>query len=361
MGNTKGKEHRSDFDLIRIVAILFVIFNHTGAWGYLHFTTHFDTDAMRFVSGAYMPEMVLSLLCKTAVPLFFMISGSLLLGKEETIGTILKRRMSRIAAVLFLISLYYFFVFKRCETEDWTGFFRILYSDSMISPLWFLYSYMAYLLMLPLMRSSVKGMEKKHYRYLLWIIVFFQGVLPTFQDLVWHGSLVLNASLSFSSLMAYGILYPVLGYGLTKYPPAKKETGILIAAAVVSVVPSVILAERNIVQTGNVEEGAFYWYFEYFRQIQTVGIFTGIGALVDHVPVFKKPGVKKCLKWVGGCVFGIYLFEQSVHFWITPVYPVLDAHMPSIVACGIFVFLIFAGSLCLVSVLRCIPGIKTLL
>ena len=361
MEKANGKKHRSDLDLIRIVAILFVIYNHTGIWGYMHFTTHFDAEAMQFVSPVFWPEMVLSMLCKTAVPLFFMISGSLLLGKEESFKAILKHRISRIAAVLFLFSLYYFFVFHIYQTEDRQSFFRILYSDSMISPLWFLYSYMAYLFLLPLMRSCVKGMEKKHYWYFLGLITFFQGVLPAIQESIWHGGLTLNASFSFSSLMAYGIMYPVIGYGLTKYPPTKKETGILLAAAVLSVFPCVILAKRNIVLTGNLEEDAFCWYFEYFRQIQTISIYVGIGALTDHLPVLRKPVVKKVLKWVGGCVFGIYLFEQSVHYWITPAYFVLDAHMPAIFACGIFVLLIFAGSLCIVSVLRCIPGIKTLL
>lgn len=361
MNKTKGKEHRNDYDLLRIIAIAFVIYNHMGNWGYMHFTLHIDLDTMECISWIYWPEMVISMLCKTAVPLFFMISGSLLLGKEETFGEMLKRRMSRIVAVLFIFSLFYYLAFGRYQTENWKSFFRIVYSEGMINPFWFLYSYMAYLLLLPLLRSFVKGMEKKHFWYLLGLVTFFQGILPAFQDLVWHGSLALNPNVSFASLMTYNILYPVIGYGFTKYHPGKKETGILVAAAVLSIFPSVILANRNIVQTGNLEEGAFCWYFESFRQIQTVGIYTGIGRIVEDLAVFQNRIVKRSLQWVGGCVFGIYLTEQAVHYWFTPAYPVIAAHMPDFIACCFFVFLIFAGSLCIVSILRCIPGIKTIL
>lgn len=57
------------FDIIRILAIFMVIFNHTGQNGFMLFTTE---PVGTFNFWLYM---VISLICKPAVPLFFMISG----------------------------------------------------------------------------------------------------------------------------------------------------------------------------------------------------------------------------------------------------------------------------------------------
>ena len=54
-------------DLLRIIAIFFVIFNHTGDRGYMLFTDNVGT-------ALYFPYMAFSVLCKVAVPIFFMIS-----------------------------------------------------------------------------------------------------------------------------------------------------------------------------------------------------------------------------------------------------------------------------------------------
>lgn len=63
-------------DLLRLMAILFVIFNHTSDRGYFLFA-----DSVG--SWLYFPYMASSVLCKVAVPIFFMISGALLLPKEN--------------------------------------------------------------------------------------------------------------------------------------------------------------------------------------------------------------------------------------------------------------------------------------
>ena len=60
-------------EALRIVAALFVLFNHTGEEGFFLFAAWPSTSPLCW---AYLS---LSILCKAAVPLFFMASGALLL------------------------------------------------------------------------------------------------------------------------------------------------------------------------------------------------------------------------------------------------------------------------------------------
>ena len=77
MANTKQRKLYLDF--LRIIAIIFVIYNHTSEKGYYLYAydSPFILKVIYIATGA---------LIAVAVPIFFMISGSLLIPKEESIG-----------------------------------------------------------------------------------------------------------------------------------------------------------------------------------------------------------------------------------------------------------------------------------
>ena len=66
-----------DIELMRILAAFFVIFNHTGTTAFFLFP-FYDVHTV-----SYWGCLFLSVFCKFSVPLFFMISGALLLDREE--------------------------------------------------------------------------------------------------------------------------------------------------------------------------------------------------------------------------------------------------------------------------------------
>ena len=59
----------------------------------------------------YAVSFFLSLVCKAAVPLFYMVSGALLLGKNESFGELARKRILRIVAVIVIFSLLYYLKF----------------------------------------------------------------------------------------------------------------------------------------------------------------------------------------------------------------------------------------------------------
>lgn len=73
-GKSKGKR-RLDIECMRILAAFFVIFNHTETTGFFLFS-YYDTHGIR-----YWLYLFISIFCKFSVPLFFMISGALMLNR----------------------------------------------------------------------------------------------------------------------------------------------------------------------------------------------------------------------------------------------------------------------------------------
>ena len=67
-------------EFIRALAIILVLFYRTGTWGCFLFT-------VRQGSALYPVYMFLSIASKPAVPLFWMVSGSLLLRKRRASDT----------------------------------------------------------------------------------------------------------------------------------------------------------------------------------------------------------------------------------------------------------------------------------
>ena len=76
-------------EFLRAIAVLFVIFNHTGGDGFRLF--------LKYPAGSiqYWTCLSVSIFCKFAVPVFFMISGALLLGKDEPLKVLWKKRIAR--------------------------------------------------------------------------------------------------------------------------------------------------------------------------------------------------------------------------------------------------------------------------
>lgn len=92
------KRNRYYLDMLRIIAILLVMYNHCAAFVFFQ-TEH----GIRFEIS-----LLLLLLCKVAVPIFFMISGTLLLGKKESIKELFQKRILKCVLALVVLSFMHY-------------------------------------------------------------------------------------------------------------------------------------------------------------------------------------------------------------------------------------------------------------
>ena len=96
--NTKKEVY---LEILRIIAICFVIFNHTGLNGYWLFTQRTPDTLFFYI------YLFLSLFCKFAVPLFMAISGAVLLGRTDEPVKKNRQRIFRIVTVLVVYSFVF--------------------------------------------------------------------------------------------------------------------------------------------------------------------------------------------------------------------------------------------------------------
>ena len=203
-------KRQSYLDALRIIAIFCVVYLHTGKYGVLVYAY---TDSPMEKTLGYLFAIITS---ELPVPLFFMISGALLLGKEDSLRDLFKKRILRIVFILFVAS--FFMYLYKCYTGvyhfDLSEFFYILCTKQVVPAYWYLYAYIAYLLCLPFLRILANHMERSHYTF-LFVLNLLLGSLPNILQL-FHNDWSLNSFLAipFTELILF---YPLMGYGISKF------------------------------------------------------------------------------------------------------------------------------------------------
>lgn len=91
-------KRKTYIDFLRLIAIYMVLFNHTGMRGFILYTVAKN-------SVLYPLYFFNTIFIKIAVPLFFLITGALLLDREESIKKIIQNRFLKYAIVLLVSSV----------------------------------------------------------------------------------------------------------------------------------------------------------------------------------------------------------------------------------------------------------------
>lgn len=167
---TAGHSERNiSFDLIRILAIFLVMYNHRETYIFYHHVPHMGLRYILSMCGAAF--------CKCGPPLFFMVSGALILHKKESFRRIFRHRILRILIVMVILSILIVTLIP-----DSDSFLKTFFSGLN----WYLYAYIGYLLMLPFLRILVNHMTRKDMRlfFILTAIAYsVSGILIPFE--VW--------------------------------------------------------------------------------------------------------------------------------------------------------------------------------
>lgn len=195
------RKHDWRLDLIKIIAIIMVLYNHLYCYSFIF------SYAMSEIGIIHYLLLIPSVLCKCGPPLFFMVSGVVLLGKNETYKKILSHRVSRILIVMIGIS-----VLSGIGEKS----FSVIVSTFLGGLNWYLYAYLAFLLMLPIYRRIVQNFSDNDWIWFILIVAFLNGL----QALMLEGNITF---VTFSNMpmlvtewasVSWHIIFPILGYGL---------------------------------------------------------------------------------------------------------------------------------------------------
>lgn len=330
-------------EAVRILAVLLVIFNHTD--GFIYYTTPCS-------AVTYLYSLILAIVCRMAVPLFFMISGALLLSGEEDIGVLLKKRVARMLVVLAGVSLaYYLFDIARGRIEEpgAVDFLVRLSVNGIRDSFWFLYAYTGVLLLVPFFRKMAPYLDRKLALYLLALKGLCSLVLPVAQ-------LMLGREVSFEFGFVDGYIYYLLaGYYIDReglpFHIGKRDMGSL-----AMMLSGMVLVALN---------GVFLYYGKKVTgeyQAVLLDSFVFLTAPLTFATV--RGGIKKVvcggrlekiILTLGSCVFGIYLFDNFLRWQLLPVYLFLSEKTAGLIANSVYVLLTFAGGFVYTWILKRAP------
>ncbi|MCR5372645.1 MAG: acyltransferase [Solobacterium sp.] len=327
------KNHIHSFDLIRIIAILMVLFNHTNKHGFTLYT---------FVRPgvSYWLSIGEAVLCKAAVPLFMMVSGSLLLKKKESVKETLQRRVLPFTIILCVM---YFLQYLRLIRAQWYTSFSIrqyisfLFGENPIVTYWFLRTYLIYLICLPILRLFAQNMTDDVFKLFFGI----KAVLSLLSIIEIAADIPVTLSVPLTDDF---IIFPIFGYWIFEHRNNKFKADI-------PVLLGVLLAASVFAHTMYQSKGIGEACFTPFVWLISVVLFHSIVLLEfknDH----------PALKTVGGCVFGIYLIEDIVRNRLMFLFPLLTPIITELGAANVFVAAVFGVALVIIVIGKKIPVIR---
>lgn len=340
-------------DFLKIIAIVLVLFNHTKKSGYIYF---FHARGSAF----YPVYLAVSFLDRIAVPLFFMISGALLIPREESYRNVLKRffRFFFVLIAASLISYGYIILFREPRGFSIMEFIRILYSKGVIVPYWYLYAYLAYILMLPLIRKMAHHMDSKDFQWLILLYILLAAV-SVIDHAVYKGKYLHNSNFSLFIKSSY-VFYPMLGYYLEHKTRdifyTKKHLVFILSAAFITVILCSFLTHFRCTSLNVWKENDLPFFSHLFMVVPVSAIFIAVKMLFDRFP--PKLSVSGAIRQIAGTTFGIYLIEQILRTEFEFILDWMKSFIHPYIACWIWVLLLCMIGGIIIYLIRLIPGVK---
>ena len=295
------------------------------------------------------------------VPLFIMLSGSLLLQPskvDEPIRVFLKKRLSRIGiAFVFWSAIYFawdYFINKTVLTVN--SVIQSFLSGGAYKQFWFIYLIMGLYLITPILRIVVAHADRRMLRYL--IILWFIGVtlIPLFH--------LISGFTVDDNLFAFGgfIGYFVLGVYLMGMQVKTKTLKRLLAAGVVGTVAGLYLMAFPFHSAGQ------YFFFTYITSANVVlaaaALYLLLSKYPKNWPSNSHPRLSRLTHSISANTLPIFLFHVIVletlnqgllgfRISLFDISPVVEIPLVTVVA----LFLTFG----LILLFKKVPILKTLI
>lgn len=327
-------------DILRIMACFMVIGNHVCS-----VLNEYQTvaDFNWFAGALYLA------FCKPAVTIFLMISGTLLLSREESYRKVFMR-IVKIVAVIFLFSLLYY------TPQGVADYVKSVTSHNLTKSYWYLYMYAGVLVMLPILRKMVKNMENKDYIY-FFVIAFFFSSFDFLTGYNEYFVIPLFATLT-------GIV--LLGYYIDNVLPAKyvnKVTAGLSLAGMCGTYIFVTGLSYIMFRRNPAEAYRFMVYDNIFFIFASICLYLFIKYVTIKLDKCISDGARKVIGIISSCTFGIFLLADFITDRLAPVYYSVGiiSVLPLLVQVILFNVVVFVTGLAITALLKHIPLIRKLL
>lgn len=285
-----SKEQVVYLDFLRIFAAFAVIMIHTAAPLLKKMA---EGNTLQFMHGNLYDSAT-----RWSVPIFFMISGALLLNSKRDfeLAFFLKKRFNKILIPFLFFSILYFFINE--HPLDLTQFILKLANNAIAGHLWFFYALIAVYLFSPVLTLFVKQSSEKINMFILLVWFFFcslfpflNGVLPVFK-------------INFFGPFGIYLGYFLLGYVLFNKSFSQKQRWIIYFLGVLSYF---ITFFGTYYYTLN-QNGNFFPIFYTYNSPNVLMMAISIFVFFKYACNFKIKNTKILTK-ISSLTFGIYLIH----------------------------------------------------
>jgi surface polysaccharide O-acyltransferase-like enzyme len=329
-------------DWLRVFATLAVVT--------IHVSGSFVGENLYINSSQWFAGNLFESISRSAVPLFVMISGALMLkgNKKIEYKEFLWKRVSKIIIPLVAWSIiYYIFYSMRGDY----GFslkegLKLFIKNGISYPLWFLYMILGLYLITPVLKIFIKNASQKDIGYFL-ILWLYASVIVKLMTFIKGYSF--NIELYFATDY---VGYFILGYYLSQFEIPHKWRKFSYVCGVIGIIVTFILTYVYTVRAGGQLQEFWYGYFTPNVLATAVGLFIfcryKLSEEKNKLPIFAEI--------INECSFGIYLshilvlriLSNDLFLWI-------NAKMNPFMAIPMKVVIIVAISSLMVMIIKRIP------
>ena len=343
--DSSGGSHIAYIDVLRVLSMISVVFLHTAA----------GSLRGNLGSPVWHASNVLTSIMSSSVPIFFMISGAMLLNSEKTlsIGFTFKKRLPKALMPLLswsLIAVFYFAAMGYIMTAevnwaDMVSKLRHITSQPVTVHLWFMYALIPLYILSPVLKKMTDALSKDLMRYLLLVWVVFSSVLPTLSALAparFQSFFILDPSYNLNFLNGY-LGYFIMGYFLFKYEkPVSKR---LLAGIIISDSVIISLGTWYKTNTSGQYSELFKGYSRVFMVILSIAIFLLIKEVFRNRRLSDR--ASETLGVLSSASFGIYLLHNLLVNLLSR--KIMLGPAPSfIILFGCFFAVLFLSLLCII-------------
>ncbi|MFV2049820.1 MULTISPECIES: acyltransferase [Metabacillus] len=251
------------FDNLRIVATFAVVLLHAAAPILYKFQT--------VTSTTWWTGNIYDSLTRWCVPIFFMLSGALLLNPDRTDKPMIfiRKRISKVIIPLLGWSTFYLIVQINREViiNDPFMITKAFFENDVYYHLWFLYVIIAIYLILPVLKVYIAGASQKNLQYYLllcFIVTSVFSYISKFHEI--------TVDIKVEAATGY-IGYFLLGYYLHRYGLSKITKIVMYLLAIVASIVIIRGTYDLTVQNEGFFDGFFYHYLNMPVVFLSIAVF----------------------------------------------------------------------------------------
>lgn len=323
-------ERNTAIDLLRIISCFHVIVNHTNS------NVFMNTEP----SLEWLISLSFHYICKSAVPIFLMISGYTMLGKKDSYRKIIKR-LVRILVVVVIFSFPYYL--KNVLAGDIMNFNPInylleLWDSPVTMSYWYLYLYAGILVMLPFLQKLADAMDKKDFCIFLSLGLAVSSLWPVLSH---HKPVLEYSSCVELPIFSSTICLLLFGAFVNKWDVERKiPRAACILGAGLACAYSVFMTYREYMQTA----GTDYLFYDEMSYLPIAAEAVCIFLLVKSIRI--TGGCARIISTIGRCTFGIYLLSDGLVDCFRKIYfDLCDRGVPRLAAAVVWELAVFTVGL----------------